>query len=156
MSVQILSQRHYASIYYTLNYYVASTKMNEYCHLLHVARESMNQPYSMRQLLLSLILNMYELNCKAYEQKYLESVDDLLTGEMIMNAGILLEPTELYKALAAWRYNSVYCIDGGIRNYKRMTPAKIKNVQLACDLTSAIAEAIVRRTESYDIAKWTL
>lgn len=156
MSVQILSERHYASIYKTLTAYLDAPQKSEYVYLIHAAREAHRQPCSMREFLLALILDMYELNCLAYTAEYNESTDDLLTCGMILSHGILLEPVHLYKALSAWRYNSVDSIGGDVRSYKRVTPGKIENILLAVDLTGKVAEAIVRRSEDYDIAKWSL
>jgi len=62
---------------------------------------------------------------------------------------------ELFKALEAWRYNSLYTLEG--EDIILSIPEQHgKAMYLACDVLHTVAEKIVKSLYEYEKAPWSL
>jgi len=100
----------------------------------------------------ALVLDMYALNCKAYETEYDESYDGF---EASFEPHRVLSPIELFKALEAWRYNSVYTLESSDQILS-ISERMGKSMCLAVDILHHLAEVIVKTIPQYESAKWSI
>jgi hypothetical protein len=151
MSTQILSSRHYSAIRVTLIDFLARPNMrNAIWPLAHYIDQKPKQDATSH--IEALVLDMYALNCKAYETEYDESCDGF---EASFEPHRVLSPIELFKALEAWRYNSVYTLESSDQILS-ISERMGKSMYLAVDILHHLAEVIVKTISQYESAKWSI
>lgn len=155
MSTQLLSFRHYSAIRTTLREFVDSNRPEIQAYvwpLVNLQRESGKTFGQMMDYLDLMLQSMYEVNRIAYEYDNDDTCD---IEQVTFEQAPVLSPMELFKALEAWRYNSVYTLEG--EDIILSIPEQHgKAMYLACDVLHTVAEKIVKSLHEYEKAAWTL
>ena len=120
--------------------------------LVNLQRESGWTFGAMMDFIDQMVQSMYAVNCTAYEHEYEEACE---IKEVVFEAAPVLTPIELFKALEAWRYNSVYSLEQD-DIILSISGKDGEAMYLAVDVLHSIAEKIVRGLLEYDKAKWAL
>ena len=155
MSTQLLSFRHYSAIKVTLQVFVSSNSESEKAYiwpLVNFQRENGKNFGEMQHFIQEMVNSMYEVNRIAYEYDN-EDTGDI--DRIVFEPAPVLTPMQLFKALEAWRYNSVYTLEG--EDIILSIPEQHgRAMYLAVDVLHTIAEKIVKGLVEYEKAKWSL
>ena len=155
MSTQLLSFRHYSAIRTTLREFVDSNFPETQAYvwpLVNFHRESGKTFGQMMDYIDIMVQSMYEVNRIAY--KY-DNDDTCDIDQVVFEPAPVLTPMQLFKALEAWRYNSVYTLEG--EDIILSIPEQHgKAMYLAADVLHTVAEKIVKGMFEYDKAAWAL
>ena len=155
MSTQLLSFRHYSAIRTTFREFVDSNRPEIQAYvwpLVNLQRESGKTFGQMKDYIDLMVQSMYEVNRIAYEYDNDDTCD---IEQVAFEPAPVLTPMELFKALEAWRYNSLYTLEG--EDIILSIPEQHgKAMYLACDVLHTVAEKIVKSLDEYEKAKWSL
>jgi len=155
MSTAIISFRHYSAIRTTLWEFIDSNRPETQSYiwpLVNLQRETGKTFGEMKEFIDDLVQSMYAVNRIAYEY---DNDDTCEIDQVIFEPAPVLTPIQLFKALEAWRYNSLYTLEG--EDIILSVPEQHgKAMYLAADVLHTVAEKIVKGLHEYKTAKWML
>ena len=155
MSTALLSFRHYSAIRVTLHQLIDSNLESEKAYiwpLVNLQREKGKTYGQMKDFITEMVQSMYAVNRMAYEY---DNDDTCEIKAVVFEKAEVLTPIQLFKALDAWRYNSLYTLEGE-DIILSVSQKDGKAMYLAVDVLHTIAEKLVKATHEYDKAAWAI
>ena len=156
MSTALLSFHHYSAIRTTLREMVSSNQHTDHSYirpLVNYQRQRGKTFGQMMDFIDLMVQSMYKVNCMAYE--YDNTDPGELEPEVVFEPAPVLSPVELFKAMQAWRYNSVYTLESD--DIILSVPEQDgRSMYLALEVLHTIAENILKHLYEYERAKWML
>lgn len=155
MSTALLSFRHYSAIRVTLHQLIGSNLEQEKAYiwpLVNLQREKGLTYGKAKDFITEMVQSMYSVNRIAYEYDNDETCE---IEAVVFEKAPVLTPIELFKALDAWRYNSLYTLEGD-DIILSLSEKEGMAMYLAVEVLHAIAEKLVKATHEYEKAAWAL